>query len=254
MSDTNRALLKIILLGILVLGGSAGMWSFERQNGNSGSRQAKERAARALAEAQQLRQVAQRLEAGPRTADVLVTDQSETDGVLNTTLLFQEYARDGSLLAPRRLNLRGDKAHIDALVIRFQGRYVQEHEPLGGASLGLFMRIFGDNDAPENAQQIDEPGHIPAVYGDADPKVSEFEQDLWRDFWKLADNDAYARQSGVQVAQRHSVFPAFEMGRLYTLSLQPDAGISIKSEPLKGIYLEMLKQNKQFLTTRWSGD
>ena len=247
MSYTTRAVLKIVLLGILVSGGWLGMWSYEQQNGHSELNDAKQHAARAQAEAEEMRQVVQRLESRTRVADVLVTDQSETDGVLHTTLLFQEYAKDGSSLPPKRFTIEGKMAHIDALVVHFQGQYVEKHDPLRGASLALFTRIFGDKETPENAHQIDEPGHIPAIYRGADPKVSEFEQGLWRDFWKLADDDAYARQAGVLVAQGQSVFRPFEMGRLYTLTLQADAGITITSEPKKGIYLEMLKQDKQKL-------
>ncbi len=248
MSYTTRALLKIVLLGILVSGGWVGMWSFEQQHGHSELREAKEQAARAQAEADEMRQVVQRLENHTRVADVLVTDQSEAGGVLHTTLLFQEYAKDGSSLEPKRFTIEGKMAHIDALVIQFEGKYVEKHDPLRGASVALFTRIFGDKETPENAHPIDEPGHIPAIYRGADPKVSEFEQNLWRDFWKLADNEGYARQMGVHVAQGQSVFRPFEMGRLYTLTLQADAGITITSEPLKGIYLEMLKQDKQKLS------
>jgi len=245
MSYTTRAVLKVLLLGILVSGGWVGMWSFEQQHGHSELREAKEQAARAQAEAEEMRQVVQRLETRTRVADILVTDQSETGGVLHTTLLFQEYAKDGSSLQPKRFTIEGKMAHIDALVVQFKGQYVEKHDPLRGASIALFTRLFGEKETPENAHLIDEPGHIPAIYQGADPKVSEFEQNLWRDFWKLADNDAYARQMGVAVAQGESPFCPFEMGRLYTLTLKADAGMAITSEPLKGIYLEMLKQDKQ---------
>ena len=118
---------------------------------------------------------------------------------------------------------------------------------LPGAAQYVGKVTNGDKQTPEKAHLIDEPGHIPAVYRGADPKVSAFEQDLWRDFWKLADDKAYAQKMGVKVAQGQGVFVPLEMGRLYTLTLQADAGINITSEPLKGIYLDMLKQDKQKL-------
>ena len=240
----TRAVLKLLLLAIVVAGGWIALRAYEHQESPEFQKQRVE-LARARAEADALTQVVHNLQEQTRVADVLVTDQSETNGILHTTLLFQEYAKDGSSLPPKRFTIEGKMAHIDALVVHFQGKYVQRKDALRGHSVALFTRIFGDKQTPEAAHVIDDPGHIPAVYRDADPRVSEFEQSLWRDFWKLADDDAYAKQMGVDIAQGQSVFRPFEMGRLYTLKLQADAGITITSEPLKGIYLEMLKHSDQ---------
>ena len=174
-------------------------------------------------------------------ADVLVTDVSGDGTKTYTTLLFQEYAKDGSPLPPKRFTIEGNEAHLDAMVIKFQGKYVEANDPLRGRSIALFTKLFDDKHAPEKGYVIDEPGHIPAVYKGSDPKVSEFEQQLWRDFWKLAQDKAYREQMGVDVLQGKSLWWRFEPGFLYTVTLQADADLNLRYEPLKGIYKEMLK-------------
>jgi hypothetical protein len=236
---------KIILLTVLVSAGWIGLWVYEQKHPSDASlRAAQEQLQKEQARSQQLAEIVQRLQTEKRVADVLVTDQSEASGVLHTTLLFQEYARDGSSLPPKRFTIEGKMAHIDALVVKFQGRYVEDKDPLRGHSVALFTRMFGDKETPESAHRIDDPGHIPDFYRGADPRVSEFEQQLWRDFWKLADDAAYRQRMGVDVVQGQSVFRPFELGKLYTVTLQADAGILIRDEPLKGIYQAMLKRQK----------
>lgn len=189
----------------------------------------------------ELRLVVQRLGAERRVADVIVTEQSESEGVLRTTLLFVEYARDGSPLPGRQFTIEGSTAHIDALVVKFDGKFVQENDVLRGRSIALFKGIYGDRQTPEQAHRIDEPGHIPAVYRGAEPRVSRFEQELWDNFWRLAEDAAYRAQMGVRVAEGEGVWCPFRTDRLYTLTLESNGGLNITSEPLKGIYQEVLK-------------
>jgi hypothetical protein len=106
----------------------------------------------------------------------------------------------------------------------------------------LFTRLFGDKQTPENAHRIDDPKQIPLIYQGADPRVSEFEQDLWKDFWRLADDPAYRKSMGVRIAQGEGVWLSFEPGYLYTITLDTTGGLFIQSEPLKGIYSEALRQ------------
>ena len=71
----------------------------------------------------------------------------------------------------------------------------------------------------------------------ADPRISEFEQDLWKNFWKLYDDETYRKTHGVRVAMGQGVWGMFEKGKLYTITLQTDGGLTLTSEPLKGIYI-----------------
>jgi hypothetical protein len=192
--------------------------------------------------AEQLRVVVGRLGAERRVADVMVTEQSESAGIVHTGLLFVEYAKDGSPLPGKHFTIEGKLAHIDAMVIKFDGKFVQDADPLRGRSIALFTRIYGETQNPANGFPIDEPGKIPDIYRGADKSVSRFEQDLWTNFWKLADDPAYRDSMGVRIAQGEAVWRSFEPGWLYTLTLESNGGLNISPERIKGIYREALKQ------------
>lgn len=243
----GRSVAKVVFLSILVVAGWVGLTVYDKFYGKDADLN-EERKLRREAEAKvdALKAVVQHLTSEERKADLVVLDQRpDAGGVMRTTLLFQEYGKDGSSLPPKLFTIEGDQAHVDALVIKFQGKYVQDRDPLRGRSIALFTRLFDSKTPAEKGIPIDDPDHIPAIYKGADPRVSEFEQQLWRDFWKLANDRAYREQMGVDVSQGtqgKSVFWQFRPGILYTLSLQADADLNLHQEPLKPIYQEMLRQ------------
>lgn len=190
----------------------------------------------------QLHVIIDRLGAERRVADIIVTEQGDAGGRTLTTLLFVEYARGGSALPGRQFTFEGATAHIDAMVVKFEGKFVQENDALRGRSVALFKSIYGDRQAPEQACRIDLPGHIPLVYQGAHPHTTRFERELWDNFWKLADDPDYRTRMGVRVAQGEGVWCPFKPGRLYTLTLEANGGLNITSEPVKGIYQELLKR------------
>jgi hypothetical protein len=230
-----RTTAKLVFLAVLVIAGAAVLYKYEqRQSVQVQLEQEKQKT-------QKLQEIVTHLQTEQRVADVIVTDQREVDGTLQTTLLFVEYAKDGKPLPAKRFTYEGKQAHIDALAIAFEGKYLKERDPLRGRSIALFTRLFGDKQTPENAHRIDDPRQIPQIYQGADPRVSEFEQDLWQDFWRLADDAEYRKSMGVRVAQGEGVWRPFEPGFLYTITLDTNGGLFITSEPLKGIYSEALR-------------
>src|SRR3954453_4690585 len=233
-----RAAAKILGLVCVVLAGSVGLWVYE------GRFAASVQVAKLEREKQALQQVVKRLTDEKRVAELLVTNQSMDPrrGAMMTTLLFVEYTKNGQSLPPRSFTIDGKLAHVDALVIKFEHEFVKENDALRGKSIALFTRIFGDKQAPNTAELIDIPGSIPDIYRDADPRVIEFEQDLWRDFWRLTTDESFRKEKGVRVAMGQGVWGMFEPDRLYTITLESDGGLSLTSETLKGIYREALKK------------
>jgi len=183
----------------------------------------------------------QRLSDEKRVAQILVTGTRTVNGVLYTTLLFVEDDKNGDPLPAKSFEIEGNQAHFDALIIKFDREFVAKGDPLRGHSIALFTRVFGDKQTPASGFAIDEPGKIPAIYRGADPRVSEFELDLWKSFWRLADDKQFATERGVRIATPQSVWGPLEADKLYTLTLEADGGLNKTSEPLKGIYREALK-------------
>jgi hypothetical protein len=230
-----RTIAKLAFLALLVVAGVAGLMFHGRDTTVAQLNEAKQKT-------EQLKQVVQRLEAERRVADVIVTGQKTENGTQKTTLLFVEYARDGSTLPARRFTIDGNVAHLDAVVVKFDRDFVQDNDPLRGHSLALFTRLYGENQPPDKGFRIDPPGEIPDVYRNPDPYVTEFERELWGNFWKLADDEAFRKSRGVRVAQGEGVWVPFHPDKLYTVTLDSDGGLNITSSPLKGIYREALKR------------
>ena len=228
---------RLAVLSALVVGGWLVMLAYRDPGGERSRRLEAER------KTEQLKRVVERLTADRRVADVIVTDRSSSGGATKTTLLFVEYARDGSTLPAKRFTIDGDVAYLDAMVIKFDGKFVEENDPLRGRSIALFTRLYGEKQPPEKGYRIDDPDQIPDVYRGADPYVMDFERELWKNFWKLADDESYRKEMGVRVAQGEAVYTRFQPDRLYTLTLESNGGINITSSPLKGIYREALKSD-----------
>jgi len=226
----------ITLLVFTVIGG-AGIYVFH----NHFSTEARVRALED--EKKLLEQVVERLKTERRIAKVLVTDQKRDEtGVQVTTLLWVEYARDGSTLPAKSFVVRGQMVHLDAMVIKFEHDFVQSEDPLRGHSIALFTRVYGDAESPASAQTIDLPGDIPAIYRGADPRVSQFELDLWTNFWRLFTDDAYRKEKGVRVANGQGVWGPFKQEVLYVITVESDGGVNIRPEPLEGIFREALRR------------
>lgn len=242
---TTRILASTTLLAALAGGGVVGYRAYEDHQAVARQIEQLERDKQKLQEDKDHLQTAiERLSAEKRVAEVLVTDQAQVDGKLRTTLLFVEYARDGSALPPKSFTINGNAAHIDAMVIKFDRGLVAADDALRGHSIALFHRLFGEDQPPEQGFAIDAPGTIPDVYrGPKQPADQQkFEQDLWHNFWRLADDKTYRIEKGVRVANGQGIWGPFAVDRLYTITLDADGGLNLASEPLKGIYREAMKQ------------
>ena len=232
-----RALGRLVGLFLLAAGGAVGLYVYSTHN------LTEQKLREAEAKNAQLQQVVQRLTDEARVAEVLVTEQKPgTDGVLETTLLFVETARDGSSLTPRQFKIRGQMIHVAAQVIRFDPQFLKDGDPLRGHSIALFTSIYGDAQKPSAAERIDRPGEVPDLYRGADPRVTSFEQDLWKDFWRLFNDESYRKEKGVATTFGQDVWGPFQPDKLYTITLEANGALSLTSSPLKSIYREALRQ------------
>src|SRR5688500_10431584 len=149
-----RAVVKIIMLGVFVVAGAVGIYVYQDRTSDARKIEKLEE------ERHELQQIVRRLSDERRVAEVLVTDQTEVDGILRTTLLFVEYAKDGSSLPPKSFTIEGKTAHIDALVIKFERDFLKQDDPLRGHSIALFTKLYGEEQSPASAETIDAPGKI----------------------------------------------------------------------------------------------
>jgi hypothetical protein len=237
----TKLLLKFIVLVSLIVGGGYGVYRFEQKR--SLETRLQDQINKLEQQREHLRQFVSRLTAERRVAEMVVTDQViHGSQIESTTLMFVEYGRDGQRLPPRFFTVRGNVAHIDALVIKFERDFIEQDDPLRGHSLVLFHRLYGDHQAPIDGFYIDEPGNAPAAYRDdsISPEAAQFEAQLWRDFWQLADDPRLREEKGVRVVQGEGPWTRFHTDRVYTLSLEADGGLNISSRPIDGLFKEFL--------------
>jgi hypothetical protein len=222
-----RSLGKTLVLTLLTIAGGIAMFAYLRHDSTAAKLVEVER------RNVQLQQFVDRLSDERRIAHVMVTGTNVGEnGTTYTTLLFVEYTRTGRELPARQFTIEGNRAHIDALVVKFDRDFVKENDPLRGKSIVLFQRIFGEHQAPQDAFPIDTPGAIPSIYADPNPTASGFEQELWGQFWQLTTDAELREKKGVRVADGESVWGPFEPGRLYTISVDAAGGMSMTNEPL----------------------
>jgi hypothetical protein len=230
-----RALTKTAFLVLLIIGGSAGLFFY--YNHNSAQQQIEQ----LQQKNQVLEQIRRRLETDRRVAKILVTDQKMIAGQMKTTLLFVEYTESGTELPARQFAINGNEAHFDAQIIKFKDEFVEQADPLRGQSIMLFVRVYGADQAPSAGFPIDAPGAIPEIYRGADPQVSDFERDLWANFWKLY-NDRDARDArGIRGLHGEGLYGQFNPGHVYTITLRSNGDGTINEEPLDPMYKQALE-------------
>jgi hypothetical protein len=233
-----RATYRLLVLSILVAAGSTGYWYYH--NPHSPAVQI----ARLEEEKKELQQIVQRLTDERRVAEMIVTDQRQTPQGLETTLLFVEQARDGSPLPARSFTVKGDEVWIGGLSIRFEEGWLEKNDLLRGHGILLFTKIFGQNQTPADGTTIDEPGKIPDIYR-GDPKevarVSDFEKELWGNFWRLVDDKNYRAEKGVEVAGGKAVYFRAVPDRLFRITVDARGNPTVDWEAIKPIYREALK-------------
>lgn len=189
-----------------------------------------------LEESRTLRKVIDRLSAESRIAEVLVT-KSEYDELtqkVETTIKFLEYDATGHPLPARYFAFHGNIIQFQSLVVRFEDKWVKRGDKLRGKSAFLFLKAFvlDGKDTQEfeitPAHQIPEGYKIPGA-------ASDFERELWENFWNFALDPQARQQQGIKNVQLEAPGSVFVPGTIYTLKIEHDGGIRIDARPLPDI-------------------
>jgi hypothetical protein len=178
-----------------------------------------------------LRQVIERLTAETRTAEVIVSDLN--NGL--TTIKFVEYGADLKALSPCYFTFKNNLIQFQSLVIRFEDDFVKYGDKLRGKSAFVFWKVFalGDSNTAE-IFEINKLGDIPNGYQIGATKT-DFEQQLWRDFWDYALEQDKAKSMGIKNAQVEAPGTKFVPGKLYTIKIEHDGGLRIDAAPINEI-------------------
>ena len=163
-----------------------------------------------------------------RRARVEVLRQArDQQGSLQTTIRFTEVDDAGKpVTASREFTLPGQEVYFDTLVIKFDDHFVEQGDPIKGGALMLFRRIFSSTMRAQDGFVIDKEGQEPEVYAERQA-ASEFEKDLWRRFWDLANDEKLAKERGVRAIHGDAPYMLLEPDRVYEICLRSTGEVII---------------------------
>jgi hypothetical protein len=163
-----------------------------------------------------------------RRARVEVLRQAkDSQGNLQTAIRFTEIDDSGRPInASRDLTLPGQEVYFDTLVIKFDDHFIEQGDPLKGRALMLFRRIFSSTMRAEDGFVIDIEGQTPDVYAERQAP-SDFEKDLWKRFWELANNEKLSKERGVRAIHGDAPYMRLEPDRVYEVCLRSTGEVVI---------------------------
>lgn len=188
-----------------------------------------------------LKLIVEQLTRDVRTAEVMVIDQSPG----TTMFKFVEVDKNEKPIGePKTFTVPGDEVYFDTLVIKFEDNFKTGDElplkqeklapELINKSIILFRRVFSAQQKPEEGTPIDPSDSPPNVYR---PKgeVTQFEAQLWKDFWQLANDPKLAKERGVRAAHGQAVSMKLIKGKYYILERRLDGDLTIRPVELPAV-------------------
>ncbi|MFO0868475.1 MAG: hypothetical protein U0935_05960 [Pirellulales bacterium] len=109
--------------------------------------------------------------------------------------------------------------------VRGQGA-VEEKALERSTSLVLFRRLFGEHQEPKDGFPLDRGQGPPRAYTRGGV-VSDFERQIWADFWTIANDESKAREMGIRAAHGQAVSIKAQKGKSYRILLRASDGLSI---------------------------
>ncbi|MCS7305657.1 MAG: hypothetical protein NZ602_11200 [Thermoguttaceae bacterium] len=179
---------------------------------------------------EQLRTAVRLLKVQHRLAhlEVLSQEISPQTGQLQTRLRFIEVDDAGKPIdKPKEFTIEGDVVHVGALVIKFADEYVEGGENFRGAAICLFHRLYGDKQPPEKGFPLDPVGSRPAIY-QTGQQMSDWERQLWKNFWEYSNDPDKARQLGIRAAHGDAVYQQLRPGKRYKVLLRSTGEFTIQ--------------------------
>ena len=111
--------------------------------------------------------------------------------------------------------------YVDAWVVKFDDKYIEQAAIDRSTSLVLFRRIFGEQQQPAEGFVLDESGMRPTIYGRGG-NLSELEKKIWGDFWNVANDEARQAELGIRAAHGEAPSLKVQKGKSYRLELRAE--------------------------------
>lgn len=164
-----------------------------------------------------------------RIANVKVLKKGQDeDGNPTMDVSFTEVDENGRDVGSSKIyTIKGTKFYVDGWVVAFDDKYIEDADELRGASLFVFKSIYGDAEAPKDAQRLDVATNgRPGIYED-DAK-SDFENKIWDDFWRVSNDVHLQDEMGIRAV--HGLAPYIEgkEGKTYKVEIRASGSASLR--------------------------
>ncbi len=135
--------------------------------------------------------------------DVVSVERDENGTVTGSQLkvTFELSPQGKPITQAKTINLPGDIVYVDNWIVKFDDKYVENGDVARGTSLCLFRRIFSEQQSPNDGVSLDEVGMRPQAYASGGV-TSDFEKQLWGEFWEIAKQPGTGGRIGNSGGQR----------------------------------------------------
>ena len=162
---------------------------------------------------------------------VLETGNEADSGDPYMEIEFVELSPEGEPIGEKkRARLKGDMLYVDALVVKFHDRYIEENDLLRGSTLHVFQSVWGDLDGPRGGLRLDEnlkeKKNYETAYGTPE-EMSEFERKIWSDFWAFSNNPEKQKEFGIRAGHGQANYVKAEENKTYRVELRASDGFSL---------------------------
>jgi hypothetical protein len=166
-----------------------------------------------------------------RLARIRVLDKGQDPGTNEKYCLveFSEVDDAGKAIGePKQYRLKGERLYLDAFIVKFDDQYIENADALRATSMYLFRRIFGEGDGLAGGfpLDVDEQGIVRAAAYVRGNRLSEFEQQIWRDFWAISNDPQRQKDLGVRNNHGQINYIEPQVGQVYEFTLRSSDGLS----------------------------
>lgn len=148
-----------------------------------------------------------------------VLGQETREGQLRSRILFVQTAA-GDPTKPvfkKEYEIKGDVAHFDGLIIRFENELVMNGEQ---RAIFLWRRLYGEQMAPEEGIVIEQPHTEPAQWAQLCEDFSIADRSMfWTEVWNLADDPDRLKPLGISAIYGNVVYRKLRPGLIYIFKL-----------------------------------
>ena len=157
---------------------------------------------------------------------VLQVGEDEQTKMPFTRVEFKEVDEEGHQIGEtKEFKLAGRQIHVSGWIVKFQDKFIEEADLHRGTSLFMFRSIFGEHQTPASGYSLEEKWTRPEAYARGS-KLSDFERQIWDNFWTLANSREKSEGLGIRDLGGETKFIQAEEGKVYEVSLRASGGLN----------------------------